>query len=144
MHLSSLFAILVIIALSTSCASSAHTYKTGLQDADRSYVKYVSGAGGGKGVYFEVSLKGLPSPIKVNRFVVNGVELPPEQSDSTLTAAIFYASAERIQDDAHPEPENPVLFNAATFEAVIHFSSNGVTDSVKLDGFKEGEQPMLP
>lgn len=130
--------------ITSGCGSSVKTCKKHLQEAERSYVKYVSGANGGKGVYFEISLGKLPSSIQVNKFVVNGVSLPPEQNDSIVSTAIFYSVSPPAEGDLKPEAQNPELFEAENFEAVIHFSHNGVADSVRLKGFTEGEQPPIP
>ena len=110
----------------------------------QSYMKYIPGAGGGRGISFRVTIPGSSENLKVNKFVVNGINLPFTFQDSILTASIFYEDPMPTLEEPNPEPADAVLFNQSTFEAVIHYSIDGQMDTVVLNNFHEEEQPLYP
>ena len=134
--------LLLLGLLFAQCASPIKATKKQLTNAPASYMRYIPGAGGGKGIMFKVILKDSPETFTINRFVINHVEVPADIEDSLIIASVFYADTEPTMDNPDPEPVDPVLFNQDTFEAVIYFSTNGIEDSVRITNFSEEEQPL--
>lgn len=136
--------LLFLVLLFTQCSSPIKMTKKQLSDAPASYMRYIPGAGGGKGILFKVYLKNTPEDLKIDRFVVNDIEVPATLEDSLIVASLFYVDPEPTMDNPNPEPVDPVLFNQDKFEAVIYFSTQGATDSVHIQNFTEEEQPLYP
>lgn len=136
--------LLILTILFAQCSSPIKMSKKQLSEAPASFMRYIPGAGGGKGITFKVPFKSPSSDFAIERFVVNNIELPAVLEDSTIVASVFYAEAEPTMDNPNPDPINPVLFNAETFQATIYFSLQGVSDSVFIKNFIEEEQPFYP
>ncbi len=136
--------LLLFTLIFTQCTSSINLSKKQLSDAQASYVRYIPGAGGGKGILFKVALKETPEDLQIDRFVVNTIEVPATVSDSLIVASVFYADIEPSMDNPNPEPVDAILFNQSEFEAIIYFSSQGKNDSVQIKHFVEEEEPLLP
>lgn len=136
--------ILFLALLFTQCASPEKTTKKQIANASASYMRYIPGAGGGKGILFKVPLKNNVENFRIDKFLVNGIEVPAEIEDSLIIASIFYVDAEPTMENPNPEPVDAVLFNEEKFEAVIYYSIQSKVDSVHITHFSEEEQPLYP
>lgn len=118
------------------------------QKVQASYMKYVPGAGGGKGITFRISTTDSIPDLKVTRFEVNGITLPTSlyyrDGNTFIEASKFYAAPEPSLEDEHPEPPDPVLFNQEDFTAVLFFTHNGQPDSIHIREFQKEESPLYP
>lgn len=107
-------------------------------------MKYVPGAGGGKGIMFTIVLKSIPSDFAASNLVVNGIELPVTMEGNSVNASVYYSDPEPTLKNPNPEPKDAVLFNATTFVAVLNFSVESKKGSITIKDFQEKEQPLYP
>lgn len=136
--------LLVLALLLVQCASPTKTTKTQLPDTSATYMKYIPGAGGGKGILFKIDIKNSPEILSIDRLVINNIEVPANLDRRIINASVFYADTEPTMDNPNPEATDPVLFNQENFEAVVYYSNNGRQDSIKVTNFSEIEQPLYP
>ncbi|WP_417600984.1 hypothetical protein [Owenweeksia hongkongensis] len=136
--------ILFLALIFTQCTTSTKTTTNQPAEDSASYMRYIPGAGGGKGIIFTVPLKNPSKTLLINRFLINGIEVPAKIENNLIIASVFYANREPTVENPNPEPMDPVLFNENTFEAVIYYSNDGVNDSLRVTNFTEEKQPLYP
>lgn len=135
--------ILPLVFLFIQCSSSKIT-PTALEKPVHKYMKYVPGAGGGKGIMFMIEMNEPDTNLKIEKVVVNGFELEFTVRGSVITASKFYMDPDRTVEDPNPEPVDPVLYNQDSFVAEVQFLLNEKKGSVTLRDFTEEEQPLYP
>ncbi len=115
-------------------------------ELNATYMKYVPGAGGGKGIMFKVLSPDSVPNLSIQKFVVNDIEVPAhifyEKGTTLIEATMFYEDPEMTVDNENPEPVNPVLFNQEDFSGTIYYTLGAVADSLIIDEFTELESPM--
>ncbi len=116
-------------------------------ELDASYMKYVPGAGGGKGIIFRVTSPDSIANLKVISFEVNGFNIPAElvysQGQTVIEASRFYQQPE-TSEGGDERPFNTPLYNANSYKAVITYEYGHKVDSIQLTDFREEESPMYP
>lgn len=135
--------ILPLVFLFIQCSSSKVT-PAALEKPVQKYMKYVPGAGGGKGIMFMIEMNEPDTNLKIEKVVVNGFELEFTVRGSVITASKFYMDPDRTVEDPNPEPVDPVLYNQDSFVAEVQFLLNEKKGSVTLSDFTEEEQPLYP
>lgn len=115
-------------------------------ELNATYMKYVPGAGGGKGIMFKVLSPDSVANLTVQKFVVNDIEIPAhifyDKGTTLIEATLFYEDPEMTVDNENPDPVDPVLFNQEEFTGIMYYTIGTVPDSLFIDGFTEVEAPM--
>ncbi len=105
------------------------------------YHKYISGAGGGKGILFRVSLADSISDFKIQKFVVNGIELPSavsyQNGQTHIEASKFYATTPNVQGESQTVSPEPILFNATEYSGRLEVLAGTKLLKLKLVNFSE-------
>ncbi len=115
-------------------------------ELNATYMKYVPGAGGGKGITFKVLSPDSVANLSIQKFVVNDVVVPShifyDKGTTLIEATMFYEDPEMIVGNENPEPVDAVLFNQEEFTGIIYYTIGTVSDSLFIDEFRELESPM--
>lgn len=139
-----IFRLGLLSLLFIQCASPLKVQKRALQEAEKTVMKFVPGAGGGRGVDFRITLQDTIEQMNIVSFSVNDVDLEPHLRANQIEATIFYADPERTVDNEDPPLPDPVLYNAEEYSALLIFEANGKQDSIRFNDFKEIEAPLYP
>lgn len=115
-------------------------------ELNATYMKYVPGAGGGRGITFKVHSPDSVANLSIQKFVVNDVEVPGhifyDKGTTLIEANVFYEDPEMTIDNENPEPVDPVLYNQDEYSGKIYYTIGTVPDSLFIDEFREVESPM--
>lgn len=114
-------------------------------ELNATYMKFVPGAGGGKGITFKVHSTDSVANLSVQKFVVNNIEVPAEvfyDQGTLIEGTLFYEDPEMTVDNLNPEPVDAVLYNQDEFTGVIYYTMGAVSDSLIIDEFRKIESPL--
>ena len=115
-------------------------------ELNATYMKYVPGAGGGKGIMFKVHSLDSVANLSIQKFVVNNIEVPShifyDKGTTLIEATMFYEDPEITVGNENPDPVDPVLYNMEEFTGIIYYTIGTVSDSLFIEGFSEVESPM--
>lgn len=118
-----------------------------LEDYRASYMRYVPGAGGGRGIIFRVETDSIPG-LEVTSFEVNGTELPSElfyeDGKMRIQASRFYADPERAEGAGTPPANKAPLYFAESYHAIIRYRHEGQKDSLVVSNFEKEDSPLYP
>lgn len=118
-----------------------------IMDIDATYMRFVPGAGGGRGIVFKVRSGDVMTGLEIDKFEVNGIEVPAvvhyEAGTTLIEATMFYADPEIMEGHENPDPIDPVLYQQENYSAIIHFTASGESGTLEVKDFEEVESPMF-